>query len=62
MYTPLEGDNNHDLPLKKTGTKAPSINILLLGQVIQSILQKGKSFTSVTKIDNALDVLGDNVK
>lgn len=30
-------------------------------QVIQSILQQGKSFTSVTKIDNVLDVLGDNV-
>lgn len=30
-------------------------------QVIQSILQEGKSFTSVTKIDNVLDVLGGNV-
>ncbi|GGH88666.1 LCP family protein required for cell wall assembly [Pullulanibacillus pueri] len=30
-------------------------------EVIQGILHKGKSFTSVTKIDNVLDVLGGNV-
>ncbi|GGE26632.1 transcriptional regulator LytR [Pullulanibacillus camelliae] len=30
-------------------------------EVIQGILHKGKSFTSVTKIDNVLNVLGDNV-
>ena len=30
-------------------------------QVIQAILQKGKSFTSITNMNNILDVLGDNV-
>lgn len=46
MYTPLKGDNNHDLPLKKTNTTAPPINILLLG-VDEREGDKGRSDTMI---------------